>query len=850
MKGNNQIKELSLEDIELIEDNNEEDDKEFISLLTDLVYTAPYEQYVINFLNKIIKDNYKKIEPLFKKKNYNIEALIKEFNNPNIIFFKKKDKKNKSSDNKMYTNKNLIQANSDSENRNNKSEKKINLKDEKSNINSISSLKYRISYEKIFEESEIKEEKKLLSEILNESEDKRAKGKNHEIKDFFDTFNFNGKEFEIHVQILLAQILKCYEEKINSFQFLCNVEFKIENIFPNLNDIEFDFLINNLDVELFKKFLNYLKKNILILNFRGNFYDINDNTNFNDINFDIENNKKFDILGEIGLNAINDDNKVEQFQKYSKLLNDLSKSNIINNTKIDLFYDKTGFKKENEKILFFVTNSKFNDVYKFLKKSKLYKEMKKSQINFILCYISVGLNEQIILSNFILNENNRKEKNEEKEEKKENKENNASEKEMKKKEDIKDKEEQEKKIIIETDLLRKIKISNDGFIKSEKFKHLCFKLNELVSGINKIKLKFFEKEKGGLSFIINSFSEAILQNEIILNKDLQEYFNINISDIIEKEKPKENKINIIYLKASTLIGNDIVEENLKKMNMNMNINTISIYIKEDEEISKKTIEDLKKNHKFETFYLIICNYKLIMDDKMEKFVNEMINNLKININHYIFKYNSRYKSNKKYIFDDTLKSNVFIIQDENILMQQLEKTIKKINLNSKDLNIIYREKKYYDKFIEIYLNNTAKNIIKTSEDNKTDFINKVNEILYFMSNLDFPNNLTDKIDKNFMEDLFELIKTVINKHIKDEYESKIEEVFNNLNVFFKSKKELLNSSKDKTKDFCFNYLKTIILKYIYGFFIKDTIPKISYQIYNKKIEKYLMDKQNIELVNK
>ena len=542
-------------------------------------------------------------------------------------------------------------------------------------------------------------------------------------------------------------------------------------------------------------------------------------------------------MGEIGFNAINDDNKVEQFQKYSKLLNHLNQSNNNNKSNIDLFYEKTGIKKENEKILFFVTNSKFNDVYKFYKNSKLYQEMKKSRLNFILCYISVGLNEQIILSNYLLNENNRKEKSEEK---------NKDEKEIKKIEDIKDKEEQEKKIIIETDLLRKIKISNDGFIKSEKFKQLCFKLNELISGINKIKKKFFDKEKDILSFIINSFSDFILKNKITLNNDLQKYFNINVEDMIEKEKLNENKIKIIYLKASILLRTDTVEENLKKKNMNPTI----IYINEDEESSKKKIEDLKMNHKFETIYLIVCNDELIYNDKMEKFVNEMINNVKMNINNYIFIYNSTYQNDKNYIFNNTLNSNLFIMQDKNLLIQQLENTIKEINLNSKYLNIIYREKKYYDKFIEIYLNNTAKNILKTSDDNKTDFINKINEILFFMSNLNFPSNLTNKINEKSLEPLFLLISSIINRHIKEEYELKIEDVFNNLNAFFTSKKILLNSSRDKTKDFCYNYLETIILKYIYGFFIKDTIPKISYKIYNKKIEKYFIEKKNIHIVNK
>ena len=171
------------------------------------------------------------------------------------------------------------------------------------------------------------------------------------------------------------------------------------------------------------------------------------------------------------------------------------------------------------------------------------------------------------------------------------------------------------------------------------------------------------------------------------------------------------------------------------------------------------------------------------------------------------------------------------------------KTINEIKLNPKDLNIIYREKKYYDKFIDIYLRNTSKNILKNPEDNKTDFLNKVNEIFYFMSNLDFPTESNDQINKDLLEDLFNLIKEIIDNHIKEEYELKIEGVFKDLNSFFKNKIELLNSSKDKTKNFCFNYFQTVTLKYIYGFFVNDAIPKISKKIYNKKIEEYFRNKQ-------
>ena len=70
------------------------------------------------------------------------------------------------------------------------------------------------------------------------------------------------------------------------------------------------------------------------------------------------------------------------------------------------------------------------------------------------------------------------------------------------------------------------------------------------------------------------------------------------------------------------------------------------------------------------------------------------------------------------------------MQNDNLLIDKLNKTINKIKLNSKDLNIIFREKKYYDKFIGIYLEKTAKYILKNLENNKTDFLYKMNIIFF------------------------------------------------------------------------------------------------------------------------
>lgn len=102
-------------------------------------------------------------------------------------------------------------------------------------------------------------------------------------------------------------------KKENNFKFLYNKECK--NIFEDIGDMEFDFLMIDVDSELLKLVLNHLAKNFLLLNIKNNKYEINQKTTkLNQILSIFDNSKtKFDILGEIGLNVLNDDDKLGQF---------------------------------------------------------------------------------------------------------------------------------------------------------------------------------------------------------------------------------------------------------------------------------------------------------------------------------------------------------------------------------------------------------------------------------------------------------------------------------------------------------------------------------------------------------
>ena len=152
----------------------------------------------------------------------------------------------------------------------------------------------------------------------------------------------------------------------HSFKFLRNIEFKFGNTDKDkdksikekdsiinekkldIKDIELDFTINNINSVLLCEFLEYLKNNILIFKFQGNTYEINQSKDFENNLSNIKKFKNFDVLGEIGLNALNDENKIKQFKNYFELINILKSNESKNNNEINLFFEKTGFLRENE----------------------------------------------------------------------------------------------------------------------------------------------------------------------------------------------------------------------------------------------------------------------------------------------------------------------------------------------------------------------------------------------------------------------------------------------------------------------------------------------------------------------
>ena len=384
---------------------NDKENQLYYELLSEMVYTAPFHRYIINILNNFIKTHQKESSiPIFEESKFTTENIFAHFENE----IKKKNE---------------------------------NFKINKSQSSSISDMNSSIKSNSKDQTNksvyEYTKEKKILK-----------------FKDLMDSINFYGAEYEIHIQCLIAQILKCYETKEDSFSINFNIEYKFNK--ADLNDVEFDFIINNLEPKLFKSFIKYLKDNLIFFNINNSSYSIMEKKEkkiediINSINLD----RNIDILGEIGLSCWKDENKIEQFVKYTQILKLIKSKEIEKNGKNKIeksFYDKTGLSDNNTKILIFITDSKFKELLKFIETSKLFNEMKKvsKEVNSILLYMGIGLNEKVILSNYLSEKNDDDEK---------------------------------------TEIIKlNIKKSDYEIEKSERFKKACYVLNSFLNSIKHLK---------------------------------------------------------------------------------------------------------------------------------------------------------------------------------------------------------------------------------------------------------------------------------------------------------------------------------------------------------------------------
>ena len=189
------IDSLSENDILL---SDEEEEKEMLSFLSDMVFTAPYEKYVINTINKIFKDNYE-VKPLFMEKKYSLDEIFNEFDKIYSNLLIKEKKKLNRSEEIEFKNNSLISNSNNSSYINNLSG---NIKFNESSSNS---LKFKDSKKKKKENKKKLNEEINLSSFINNDDNVnlKTKDKKKEINDFLDTFNLSGEEFELRYKKII-----------------------------------------------------------------------------------------------------------------------------------------------------------------------------------------------------------------------------------------------------------------------------------------------------------------------------------------------------------------------------------------------------------------------------------------------------------------------------------------------------------------------------------------------------------------------------------------------------------------------------------------------------------------------
>ena len=152
---------------------------------------------------------------------------------------------------------------------------------------------------------------------------------------------------------------------------------------------------------------------------------------------------KIDILGEIGLEAWKENQKISQIIKYCNLL-ELQKDN--KNTVINQLYEKVGINSKNEKLILFIINSSFKDIYNGIKKTDLYTNMNNKAINCAILFLTNDIIEQKVLLKNILEGN------------------------------------------IAKNIITKINLDTNNYLENQQFKKPCLILNDLLIILKKMKV--------------------------------------------------------------------------------------------------------------------------------------------------------------------------------------------------------------------------------------------------------------------------------------------------------------------------------------------------------------------------
>jgi len=718
----------------IVKEVNEKENQLYYELLSEMVYTAPFHRYIINVLKNFIKTHQEQSSiPIFEKSKFTTENIFEYFENE----IKQK-------------NKNFKINNSQSS----------SISDNNSSIKSNSKDKTNKS---IYEYTNKKKKLKFM--------------------DLMDSINFYGAEYEIHIQCLIAQILKCYETKENSFSINFNIEYKFNK--KDINDVEFDFIINNVEPNLFKSFIGYLKDNIIYFNINNTSYSIiqKKEKSIEDIINSLSIDRNIDILGEIGLSGWKDENKIEQFSKYTQILKLIKSKDFEKNSKNKTepsFYEKTGLNDNNTKILFFITDSKFKELLKFIETSKLINEMKKvsKEINSILLYMGIGLNEKVILSNYLSEKS----------------------------------DDDGKTNIIKLN----IKKTDYEIEKSERFKKACYVLNSFLNSIKHLK---FNIDK---DLYLTSFTKRINSRKMQIKFELNQLDNYKIDKAI---KPSN-----IYILHFSFNSGEKNKNNLERIAGKNNYLNFIYGNKKTNEMQLNKIKDLNK---INNIFIVILENVEITD------FQEILE--QINLKYYDIFLPNDCENNYNNLMEDSIK------EENNYYYKSLnnEEDLQKIKIIKKGaedllqkLNNFFEKKKIYDILVKVYIQLTTSKVrIFDDKEEINNFIEKIYEILFFMENLKVPESNFSKNDENKLTSLLSFINNLKSDYSKNKGEGEIKKILDTIGEATDDHELKLDNIKTNFVNICNKYFNKFIIKLSYDYFVNKFVPIYSNKIWNLIIKK-------------
>ena len=377
---------------------------------------------------------------------------------------------------------------------------------------------------------------------------------------FEDCNNLSGICFESATIKYMFELVNCISTA-KDYDFYTNIKPDIrliDNIFisynlPKINDIQIDFAIYNILFEDFLNVLIYLYNNIY--NFDHMKKDIFKNiekvdlTQLNELAKEINNkNMRLDIIGEIGVNVFNENNKIPQLLKYETLFKNM-KSLEDKLIECEAVLRQLKMKrKNNKKILLFITDGSFINFMtqkeNINDKIDFESTQKKISLDSLLVYIKPNINskENYIINNYVFDYYSQKALS-----------NNNS------------------KDFIKTIIEAKKKMLLDSIVEN-KYEKICRGLNRIEKSvkINDIFKQYLETNK---IIILNEFQQQMYDaKDLILRK-----IKVNI-DQIDKYKIPENKkidyskkdkffVNVILFEDKTLTISDYPKLKIKELDL-------------------------------------------------------------------------------------------------------------------------------------------------------------------------------------------------------------------------------------------------------------------------------------------